>query len=126
MDVRGSSQSLTKVETDALAVPVFKGEKADDEFLRELDKAVGGLISAVIKTEEFAAKEGETAYFPVPGRALKAQRLLLIGCGERKDYKARQVSQMAGSATRFCEARTPKPSPLFHGLMKTRNEPRNT
>jgi leucyl aminopeptidase len=108
MDVRGSSQSLTKVDAEALAVPVFKGEKADNEFLKEIDKAVGGVIGAVIKTEEFAAKEGETAYFPVPGRGLKAQRLLLIGCGERKDYKARQVFQMAGSAARFLRSKNAK------------------
>jgi leucyl aminopeptidase len=108
MDVRGSSQSLTKVDAEALAVPVFKGEKADNEFLKEIDKAVGGVISAVIKAEEFAAKEGETAYFPVPGRGLKAQRLLLIGCGERTDYKARQVFQMAGSAARFLRSKNAK------------------
>src|ERR1044072_2834131 len=105
MDVRGSSQSLIKVDAEALAVPVFKGEEGNNEFLKELDKAVGGVFSAVIKAEEFAAKEGETAYFPVPGRGLKAQRLLLIGCGERKDYKARQVSQMAGTAARFLRSK---------------------
>src|SRR6185503_14879800 len=44
----------------------------------------------------------------VPGRGLKAQRLLLIGCGERKDYKARQVSQMAGSAARFLRSKNAK------------------
>ncbi len=108
MDARGSSQSLIKVDAEALAVPVFKGEKADNEFLRELDKAAGGLISAVIKTEEFAAKEGETAYFPAPGRGLKAERLLLIGCGERKDYKSRQISQMAGTAARFLRSKNAK------------------
>src|ERR1044072_6889818 len=105
MDVRGSSQSLIKVDAEALAVPVFKGEEGNNEFLKELDKAVGGVISAVIKAEEFAAKEGETAYFPGPGRGQKTQRLLLIGCGERKDYKARQVSQMAGTAARFLRSK---------------------
>ncbi|HKP35305.1 MAG TPA: leucyl aminopeptidase, partial [Pyrinomonadaceae bacterium] len=108
MDVRGSSQALTKVDAEALAVPVFKDEKPDNEFLKGLDKAVGGLISSVIKTEEFAAKEGETAYFHAPGGGLKARRLLLIGCGERKDYKARQVSQMAGSAARFLRSKNAK------------------
>src|SRR6185436_13674648 len=108
MDVRGNSQALTKVDAEALAVPVFKDEKADSDFLKGLDKAVGGLISSVIKAEEFAAKEGETAYFHAPGSGLKAHRLLLIGCGERKDYKARQVSQMAGSAARFLRSKNAK------------------
>src|SRR6185436_16333729 len=108
MEVRGSSQPLAKVDADALAVPVFKGEKADNEFLKTLDKAVGGLIGSVIKSEEFAAKEGETAYFHLSGGGLKARRLLLIGCGERGDYKARQVSQMAGTATRFLRSKNAK------------------
>jgi leucyl aminopeptidase len=108
MEVRGSSQTLAKVDADALAVPVFKGEKADNEFLKSLDKAVSGLISSVIKSEEFSAKEGETAYFHLSGSGLKARRLLLIGCGERSDYKARQVSQMAGSAARFLRSKNAK------------------
>src|SRR5690349_16251086 len=101
MDVRGNSQSVNKVDTDALAVAVFKGEKADDGALKTLDKATDGIISSIIKSEEFSAKEGETAYFHLNGNHLRARRLLLIGCGERGEYKARQVSQMAGTAARF-------------------------
>jgi leucyl aminopeptidase len=62
----------------------------------------------VIKTEEFAAKEGETVYFHVTGNALKAERLLLIGCGERDAYKAAQVTQMAGTAARFLRSKNTK------------------
>jgi leucyl aminopeptidase len=91
-----------------LAVAVFKDEKADKGLLKTLDAAVGGLISSVIKTEEFAAKEGETAYFHVTGDALKAERLLLIGCGERDSYKAAQITQMAGTAARFLRSKNTK------------------
>lgn len=105
MDVKGSSQSFGKVDAQALAVPVFKDEQADDGFLKALDDAVSGLISTVIKTEEFAAKEGETAYFHISNSGLKVQRLLLIGCGERSGYKAAQISQMAGTAIRFLRSK---------------------
>ena len=101
MDVRGISQPINKIDADAIAVAVFKGEKADDGVLKTLDKAVDRAITSVIKSEEFAAKEGETAYFHVSGDKLKARRLLLIGCGDREAYKAAQVTQMAGTATRF-------------------------
>jgi len=97
-----------KVDADALAVPVFNGEKPDNEVLKSLDKAVGGLVSSVIKAEEFAGKEGETAYFHLPGGGLKARRLLLIGCGERAEFKARQLSQMAGTAARFLRSKNAK------------------
>ena len=108
MDVKGSSQSCKKVDVQALAVPVFKDEKANEGLLKTLDDAVGNLISAVIKTEEFAAKEGETAYFHLSGKELKARRLLLIGCGERDEYKAAQIAQMAGTATRFLRSKNVK------------------
>ena len=108
MDVIGSSQSCGDIKARALAVAVFKDEKAYKGLLKTLDAAVGGLISSVIKTEEFAAKEGETAYFYVTGDALKAERLLLIGCGERDAYKAAQITQMAGTAARFSQKQNVK------------------
>src|SRR5207253_8668532 len=108
MDVKGSSQSCKKVDVQALAVPVFKDEKANEGLLKTLDDAIGNLISAVIKTEEFAAKEGETAYFHLSSKILKARRLLLIGCGERNEYKAAQIAQMAGTATRFLRSKNVK------------------
>ena len=108
MDVIGNSQSCRDIKAQALAVAVFKDEKADKGLLKTLDAAVGGLISSVIKTEEFAAKEGETAYFHVTGDALKAERLLLIGCGERDAYQAAQMTQMAGTAARFLRSKNAK------------------
>ena len=75
MKVQGSSQSCEQVDVQALAVPVFKDEQVDKGFLKTLDRAVGGLIANVITAEEFAGKEGETAYFQLPGKGLKARRL---------------------------------------------------
>src|SRR2546422_3665771 len=108
MDINGSSQSCKQIDVQAIALPVFKGENADVGLLRELDQMVGGLVSNVIQADEFKAKEGETAYFYLSGGNLKAQRLLLIGCGERAEYKAAQLSQMAGTATRFLRSKNVK------------------
>ena len=108
MNVKGSSQSCEQVDVEALAVPVFKDEQVEKGFLKTLDQAVGGLIRTVISAEEFAGKEGETAYFHVPAGRLKARRLLLIGCGDREAYKSTQLTQMAGTATRFLRSKNVK------------------
>ena len=105
MEAIGTAQSCSEIDVDALAVAVFKDDKADQGWLKALDAAVGGLISSLIKTEEFAAKPGETAYFHAPGKGLKAGRLLLIGCGDRETYKAAQITQMAGTASRFLRSK---------------------
>ena len=91
MDVRGISQPINKIDADALAVAVFKGEKPDDGVLKTLDKAVDRAITSIIKSEEFSAKEGETAYFHLTDSGLQVKRLLLIGCGERGEYGPRQI-----------------------------------
>ena len=73
MQIKGSSRSWKEIDAQALAVPVFKGETADKGLLKELDRAVGGLISSIIKAEEFKAKEAETAYFYLTSGSLKAK-----------------------------------------------------
>ena len=108
MEAIGSSQLCKDVDAQALAVAVFKDEKVGAGLLKTLDDATGGLITRVIQTEEFAAKPGETAYFHLSGKGLKAGRLLLIGCGERDAYKAAQITQMAGTASRFLRSKNAK------------------
>jgi leucyl aminopeptidase len=103
MDVQVSAGALKDQDVQALAVAVFKDEKADEGFLKELDAATGGIVKSVIETEELKGKEGETVYVHLAGTdgGLKARRLLLVGVGAREDYQAAQVSQMAGTAIRF-------------------------
>ncbi|MDQ5836661.1 MAG: leucyl aminopeptidase, partial [Acidobacteriota bacterium] len=64
----------------------------------------------VLESEELKGKEGETAYLHLPasGGGAKATRLLLVGVGERSDYRAAQVSQFAGAAVRALRSRNVK------------------
>lgn len=108
MDVIGTSKSCGEVDVEALAVAVFKGEKAASGLLKQLDAAANGMISDAIDSEEFNGKQGETAYFHVSSKELKARRIVLIGCGDSNGYKAAQITQMAGTATRFLRAKNIK------------------
>lgn len=108
MEVIGTPKPVNEIDAQALAVAVFKAEKADAGVLKVLDAALGGMISDAIKSEEFGGKEGETAYFPVSGEGLKVRRVLLIGCGERESYQPRQITQMAGTAARFLRSKSVK------------------
>jgi leucyl aminopeptidase len=101
MEVEGRQGPFQEIEAQALAVAVFKDEKADDGFLKDLDAASGGIVKSVIDSEEFKGKEGETIYLHLKAdTANKPQRLLLVGAGERTDYAASHVSQFAGTAAR--------------------------
>jgi leucyl aminopeptidase len=108
MDVIASVKSCNEVDAQALAVAVFKDEKVSSGVLKALDAATGGMIADAIESEEFNGKQGDTAYFHVSGKTCKARRILLIGCGERSSYKAAQVGQMGGTATRFLRGKSVK------------------
>lgn len=109
MQVEARSGRYQEIDVQAIAVAVFKDEKADAGFLGELDAAAGGMVKAVIDSEEFKGKEGESVYLHLPADAkLKTQRLLLIGAGEKQEHEAAQVSMVAGTAVRLLRAKNVK------------------
>ncbi|MDQ1708303.1 MAG: leucyl aminopeptidase [Pyrinomonadaceae bacterium] len=109
MRIESTNGSYRDLEVQALAIAVFKDEKADDGFLKDLDAITGGVIKSLIDSEELQGKEAETVYLHLVGNdQIKAQRLLLVGVGERADYTTTEVSQMAGTALRGLRAKNAK------------------
>lgn len=109
MKFQGITGNFSEANTDALAVAVFKGEKAGSGLLKDLDKMTGGLIASVFKTEEFSGEAGQTALLRfAPKGAVKASRLLLVGVGDEADYSTHAVARLAGTATRYLKKRNIK------------------
>jgi leucyl aminopeptidase len=110
MEIQTSNGRPSEADVQALAVAVFKDEGRDEGFLKELDTAAGGLVSSVLESEEMKGKEGEIVYLHLPsdGGGARAKRLLLVGVGERDEYRAAQVSQFAGTAVRALRSRNVK------------------
>jgi leucyl aminopeptidase len=109
MEILGSAGHYLEEDVQAVAVAVFRDEKADDGFLKELDDATGGIIRSVIESEELKGKEGDTVYLHLAvGGQTKAKRLLLLGVGAREDFKTPHISQFAGAAVRALRAKNIK------------------
>ena len=101
MQVESTNGSYRELDVQAIAIAVFKGEKADDGFLKDLDSVTGGVVKSIIDSEELKGKEAEAVYLHLVGNGeIKTQRLLLVGVGERTKYTTAQASQMAGTAVR--------------------------
>jgi leucyl aminopeptidase len=119
MDFLGISSNFAQAGVEALAVVVFKGEKASSSGLKELDKVSNGHIAAAIKSEEFKGDAGETALIRLNSKGkVKAGLLLLVGVGEKKDYKASGVFIASGTATRYlrkCNVKSFAFLPRFDG-----------
>jgi len=53
MQIESTNGSYRDLDVQAIAIAVFKDEKADDDgFLKELDSITGGVIKSVIDSEE--------------------------------------------------------------------------
>lgn len=101
MEFQGIASDFPKSNADALAVVLYKDEKAGAAGIKELDALTGGQIAAAIKDGEIKGAAGETALFRLKtGAGVKASRLLVIGCGDKKDFKASDIAIAAGTATR--------------------------
>jgi leucyl aminopeptidase len=102
MKFQGITGNFTDANVEALAVAVFKGEKASSGGLKDLDKLTGGLIADVMKSEEFKGDAGQTAFLRfAPKGSVKATRLLLVGVGDKGDYKPHSIAAVSGTATRY-------------------------
>jgi leucyl aminopeptidase len=109
MHIEGKTGAYQELDVQALAIAVFKDEKADDGFLKDLDALTGGVIKSVIESEELKGKEAETVFLHLVGnKDIKAQRLLLVGVGERSEYNAADASRMAGTAVRELRGKNAK------------------
>ena len=99
MKFQGIAGTFAEANADALAFPLFRGEKASDKDIKPLDKLTGGQITDILAAEEMKGESGEIATLRF--RTKKgAGRLILIGAGERKEYDAPGVGQFAGTAAR--------------------------
>src|SRR6267142_6881946 len=101
MQIEGTNKPYRDLDLQAIAIAVFKGEKADDGFLKDLDSLTGGVVKSILDSEELKGKEAEAVYLHLVGNSeIKAQRVLLVGVGEPSKYTTAQASQMAGTAVR--------------------------
>ena len=102
MKSQAITENFQQASADALAVAVFKDEKITSGLLKDLDKLTGGLLADVLNGEEIKGDAGETALIRFASKGnVKANRLLLVGVGERSEYKASDVAILAGTATRY-------------------------
>ena len=102
--------SLTQSTSPCLVVPVFDGKKLGSSA-SELDQHSQGLLKQVLKGGDLSGAVGQTLLLSAP-QGLSCKRLLLVGCGKKKELDARTFRKIAQAmakallATRATEATT--------------------
>src|SRR5215472_10432195 len=109
MDLRLISSSPAEVESECLVVLALDhGDKQKSEPKpAHRDSALGKAMEELIASGEITGKAKETALLHRPG-GLKAKRLLVVGGGKAKSFRAPELRRAAGTAIRFLKAKTIK------------------
>jgi len=96
IDVKAAKADVTKLKVDCLALGLYSDAKNSD-LLNLLDKKLDGAISKVIKIGDFKAAVGSSIFLYTHGK-IAAERLLLVGLGEKQKKTADTVRQAAAKA----------------------------
>ena len=97
MKITASSESLSTIAVDAIAVVVYEGEQAG--HLAEVDGMTNGLVDRLIELGEIEGKLHEVTSVPLVD-GIAAGRLIVVGGGKRDEFDLVRARNVAGVAAR--------------------------
>ncbi|MCH7737123.1 MAG: leucyl aminopeptidase [Chloroflexi bacterium] len=98
IDVR--SADITGIDTPALVVNLFRGVKKPGGATGAVDKALGGIITQLIKDGEIKGSVGETTLIHTLGK-IKPKRVLVAGLGPQDKVDVQVVRRVSAEVVRF-------------------------
>jgi leucyl aminopeptidase len=123
MKIRVERGELTKFPCDLLVVNVFAGQKKLTGATAAADKALGGLISSLIKEGEISGKGGKATLLHCRGK-LNARKVAVVGLGEQGKLDLEAVRTASAAAIKAAkEARAKKVATIVHGCGCGENDP---
>ncbi len=97
VEVKTQKVDFSRCKTEMLGLGVFSDAKKLDKLCADFDRRLAGAITRLIKLGDFKGKEGTSAIVYGDGR-IGADRLLLVGLGERKKATVDTVRKAAANA----------------------------
>ncbi|NCC39960.1 MAG: leucyl aminopeptidase [Gammaproteobacteria bacterium] len=96
MKFRIKTGDLAKQKTPCILIGIFEGRKLS-EPAKALDEATGGRLGELVKKADLSGEVGSTLMlYDLPG--LACERVLLVGCGKRKELGREPFRKALGAA----------------------------
>ena len=105
LDIQLRAAQPLDLAGDIIVVGVFQGagkSPALPPSLKTVDAALGGALAKVVVKEEFTGKRDQSLSVTTHGR-LKADRLVVLGMGDRRSLGAPEVRTFAAKAARVAQ-----------------------
>lgn len=93
----------TEIATPLLVLPHFEGEAAPRGATAEVDRRLQGQLAQLLERGDFKGKRDEALVVYPLADALGAERVVLVGLGQRGDYTLERLRRAVGSAVRQAE-----------------------
>lgn len=115
MKIQVECASIIDIKCDLLVVNFFEGEKKPSGAAAAADKALGGLISKLIKDGEINGKQGKATLIHCNSN-LKTQKLAVVGLGKPEKLDLEAVRTAAAAAIKKAkEVKARTVATIIHG-----------
>ena len=92
MKIKYAAALFEEINANALVLLTFQSEKPTGKLLKSLDSATDGAVTSLYETEEFTAKNGETAILHNPA-GFKAGKIILLGLRQQVERSLLALSR---------------------------------
>ena len=100
LEIDVQSADIIGIDTPALVVNLFRGVKKPGGATGAVDKALGGVITQLIKEGEIKGTTGETTLIHTFGK-IKPSRVLVAGLGPKDKFDIQVVRRVSAEIVRF-------------------------
>ncbi len=119
MEFAVKSGDPARQRTGCIVVGVYERRRLS-EAAQRVDQASDGAITQLLRRGDLAGKAAETLFLPsLPG--VRAERILLVGCGREKRLEARNYRKLVAEAARQLEGFGAGDATLFLPELPVRN-----
>lgn len=116
MKVILKNEAVEKAICDVLILNSFEGVKNPQGATGSVNDALNGLISDVIKEEDFKGKLGSTVTVRTSGK-IKAKKVIVVGLGEKEKFDLNALRKAAAAGIRKAKAEKAKTiCTVLHGI----------
>lgn len=124
MKIDTVNKKITGFTGDIIIINLFEGVRMPGGATGAIDKALGGIITKLVRNGELSGKLGETAIVHTFGK-IKADKVLIIGLGKAEDFNVERIRKAAGAAIKQArKAGAGKVGTIVHGAGIGDIEPR--
>jgi len=100
LEIDVQSADIIGIDTPALVVNLFRGVKKPGGATGAVDKALGGVITQLIKDGEIKGGAGETTLIHTLGK-IRPRRVLVAGLGPQEKFDVQVVRRVLAEVVRF-------------------------